>query len=140
MRPNRQELQGQIVAGPSFTPVDTFATPPQRAVQQQQQLDLQGLIDISDTLRGVRAAEAKQELAFEKELSQEFARRQLEGESFGSIIKDLLGTEGTPNQTKAKLVRMQRDGRISATESPVFLSLVDDAKVELLAQRAAASR
>ena len=136
MRPNRQELQGQIVAGPSFTPVDTFAAPPQRAVQQQQQLDLQGLIDISDTLRGVRAAEAKQELAFEKELSQEFARRQLEGESFGSIIKDLLGTEGTPNQTKAKLVRMQRDGRISATESPVFLSLVDDAKVELLAQRA----
>lgn len=136
MRPNRQELQGQIVAGPSFTPVDTFAAPPQRAVQQQQQLDLQGLIDISDTLRGVRAAEAKEELVFEKELSQEFARRQLEGESFGSIIKDLLGTEGTPNQTKAKLVRMQRDGRISATESPVFLSLVDDAKVELLAQRA----
>ena len=136
MRPNRQELQGQIVAGPSFTPVDTFAAPPQRPVVTDAGLDLQPLIDISDTLRGVRAAEAKDEVAFEGELTKEFARRELEGESFGSIIKDLLGTEGTPNQTKAKLVRMQRDGRISATESPVFLSLVDDAKVELLTQRA----
>lgn len=124
------------MAGPSFTPVDTFAAPPQRPVVQREQLNLQGLIDMSDTLRGVRAAEAKDELAFEKDLAQEYARRALEGESFGQIIKDLLGTEGTPAQTKAKLVRMQRDGRISATESPVFLSLVDDAKTELLTQRA----
>ena len=136
MRPNRQELEGRVVVGPSITPIDTFSAPSQRPVVRVQQADLSGLVGLSRTLQEAKTAEAKVIASEEADIAAEIARRELAGETFGQIVKDLLGTEGTPNQTKAKLVRMQRDGKISPTESPVFLGLYENAKIGLLTQRA----
>lgn len=136
MRPNRQELEGRIAVSPSVTAVDTFAAPPQRPIVQREQADLSALVDLSSTLQRALGAEAKVIQAQEADIAAELARRESEGEAFGQIVKDLLGTEGTPNQTKAKLVRMQRDGKISPTETPVFLGLYENAKIDIVTARA----
>lgn len=136
MRPNRQELEGRIAVSPSVNAVDTFAAPSQRPVVQREQTDLGALVDLSSTLQRALGAEAKVIQAQEADIAAELARRESKGEAFGQIVKDLLGTEGTPNQTKAKLVRMQRDGKISPTETPVFLGLYENAKIDIVTARA----